>query len=79
MAFYVDFTAVYDHINRDFLLLFYQKSSQAQTLLNVLIEKLYQSTKSDISVENPNTKSFQTLPGVQQGGNESSSLYTCKA
>ena len=76
-ACFVDLTAAFDHVKRDFLFKTIRNrltASQATTNID-LIENLYSSTKSYLQKDDPSTKCFNTKSGVRQGGMEGPPLY----
>ena len=74
---FVDLSAAYDHINRQFLFHSIRNripSGERVDCIEILNE-LYNSTKSFMSDDDPITDLFPTSSGVRQGGNESPNLF----
>jgi hypothetical protein len=74
---FVDLSAAYDHINRNFLFQSIRnriKPGDPTDCIDI-IDQLYKSTKSFISGDDPADENFSTSSGVRQGGNESPNLF----
>ena len=74
---FIDLTAAFDHVNRDFLF----KSIRSRLPTNSeanniqIIENLYRCTKSYLQSSNPVKDSFEITSGVRQGEKEGPPLY----
>ena len=71
IAVYIDLTAAYDHIPRDFLFRVLKIRTGATHLVNIL-QKMYEGTTA--SIRGLKTK-FDVLVGCRQGGQESPCLF----
>ena len=71
IALYIDLTAAYDHIPRDFLFRVIQMRTGAHHLVAIL-RKMYEGTSA--SIKGMDTK-FDVLVGCRQGGQESPVLF----
>ena len=73
---FIDLTAAFDHVNRDFLFqTLRNRLNPAHDATNLdIIENLYESTTSYMHTDKE-TDGFQTKSGVRQGGMEGPPLY----
>ena len=73
IAVYVDLTAAYDHIPRDFLFKVLKLRTGAKHLVAIL-KKIYEGTTASIK---GSKAVFDVLVGCRQGGQESPCLFNC--
>ena len=71
VAVYIDLTAAYDHIPRDFMFRVLSLRTGAKHLVNIL-RKMYEGTTASIKGSNA---IFDVLIGCRQGGQESPCLF----
>ena len=78
---FIDLTAAFDHVNRDFLFKTIKSRLPPNSEFNniQLVENLYKSTKSYVQSNQADTSCFETTSGVRQGEKEGPPFFNLYA